>query len=182
MMRRKLKAVDSRAKLAFLVVFMIVTLHARSALSLALCLTVAALLAIAVRLPMRTVRAATMPLVPILALTVFMQVVTMQQGPAIAQVGGIAITQAALAESARMLASLLALVLASVSFMQPAVAEHVRHPVHVRAGAELLHEKRAPVEQLPHQRLAGGDVRVRLDPGVAHQLPDRALYAIDRIV
>ena len=118
MMLRLLKAVDPRAKLAFLAVFMVATLHARSVLSLGLCLAVGALLAMMVRLPLRTLRAATLPLVPILVFTVVLQVATMQHGPAIAQVGGIAITQAAFSESARIIVCLLALVLASVSFMQ----------------------------------------------------------------
>jgi energy-coupling factor transport system permease protein len=49
--------------------------------------------------------------------TVAFQVLTLQQGTLLAQVGGVAVTWEALPESGRMMACLLAIMLASVSFM-----------------------------------------------------------------
>lgn len=110
--------IDARAKLAFLTVFMVAALHARSAAALGVCLTVAVLLAVAVRLRPRELRAVLVPLVPILLFTILFQVLTLQEGLALVRIVGVAITAEALAESARMVACLLALMLVSVSFMR----------------------------------------------------------------
>ncbi len=55
------------------------------------------------------------------------------------------------------------------------VAEHVRVPELAAAPAELALEERLPEQELPDERLAGGDVAVRLDPGTSHgnELPAR---------
>ncbi|MDO4533950.1 MAG: energy-coupling factor transporter transmembrane component T [Coriobacteriia bacterium] len=120
-----LRGIDARAKLAFLVVFMVATLHARSGASLGLCLAIAVLLALAVRLRAGDVRAVLLPLAPILVFTVLFQVLTLQQGTVLVQVGGFAITQEALYEAGRMLVCLLALMLTSVSFMRCTTVEEL---------------------------------------------------------
>ena len=120
-----LRGIDARAKLAFLVVFMVATLHARSAVSVGLCLAIAVLLALAVRLRASDVRAVLLPLAPILVFTMVFQVLTLQQGTVLVQVGGFAITQEALFESGRMLVCLVALLLASISFMRCTIVEEL---------------------------------------------------------
>lgn len=120
-----LSALDARAKLAFLAVFMVAALRASGPVPLGLCLGVSVALAAAVRLDARTVRAVLLPLAPILAFTMAMQAASFQEGPALAHIGGFALTWRALAESERMLACLLALVLASVSFMRCTAVEEL---------------------------------------------------------
>ena len=51
------------------------------------------------------------------------------------------------------------------------VAEHVRQPQLRAAAAELALEEPLAVQQLAHQRLAGRQVGVRLDPGAADRDP-----------
>ena len=51
------------------------------------------------------------------------------------------------------------------------VAEHVGVPEHARAAAELALEEALAVEELAHERLAGGQVAVRLDPRPADREP-----------
>ena len=115
---KALRMLDARAKILFLAVFMLVSLHAHSLPPLAVCLGVALVLAMAVRLEPRMVAAVLLPLVPILAFTVVMQALSIQEGAPLFQIGGFKLTEAAAAESLRMVACLLALVLASVSFMR----------------------------------------------------------------
>ena len=51
------------------------------------------------------------------------------------------------------------------------VAEHVGVPEHAGAAAELALEEALAVEELAHERLAGGQVAVRLDPRPADREP-----------
>lgn len=110
--------IDARAKLVFLAVFMLVTLHAFTPVSVGACVAVALVLAFAVRLDARTVRMVLLPLAPILVFTAIMQVASIQEGEAAIFAGGFAVTWDALAATGRMVACLFALVLASVSFMK----------------------------------------------------------------
>ena len=114
----ELRALDARAKLVFLAVFMVACLHARSAASLGVCLAVSVALVVAVRLRPGEVRAVALPLAPILVFTAALQVLTLQEGAVLVRIGGLGITAGAISESVRMVACLLALMLASVSFMR----------------------------------------------------------------
>jgi len=113
-----LHGIDARAKLVFLAVFMLVVLHASTPALVGICVAVALVLAGAVRLDVRTVRAVLLPLAPILVFTAVMQVASIQEGDAAFRLGGLAVTWSALAATGRMVACLFALVLASVSFMK----------------------------------------------------------------
>lgn len=115
---KTLAALDARAKLACLVVFVVVALHARTAISLTACLILAIGLAGAVHLDKRSLRGVMLPIAPILVVTLVMQVLYFQQGDVLAQIGPVAVTAQALQEAARMLVSLLAIMLASVAFMR----------------------------------------------------------------
>jgi energy-coupling factor transport system permease protein len=114
---------DARVKLAFLAVFVVACLHARTAASLGLCMGVALALAIIVHLQPRELRAVLVPLGPILVLTVVFQVLAGQEGVTLVELGGLRVTEEALLQSVRMLACLLALMLASISFMRCASTE-----------------------------------------------------------
>ena len=136
-----LRSIDARVKLVCLVAYIIVTLHARTLVSLAVCLAAAVALAAAARLGPRDVRGVMRPLVPILVVTVVMQVLYIQQGEVFAWLGPVALTREALGESGRMLVSLLSVMLASVAFMRCTDTEELMRtlrwlltPLHV-AGA-----------------------------------------------
>lgn len=118
-----LRGIDARAKLVFLAAFMLATLHASSPASMGVCVGIALAFALLVRLDARSVRAVVLPLVPILLFTLVLQVATLQEGEAVATIGGVSITWDALAASGRMLCCLFALVLASVSFMRCTAVE-----------------------------------------------------------
>ena len=113
-----LRNIDARVKLVCLAVYIAAALHAKSPLALGICLIVAMLLAAAVHLRRRDVRAVMRPLAPILVVTAIMQVLYLQQGQAIVQLGPVTVTAEALWATARMLASLLSVMLASVAFMR----------------------------------------------------------------
>ena len=113
-----LRALDARAKILFLVVFILVTLHAREFPALGMCVGAALLLAVVVRLEPRTVAAVLLPLAPILVFTMGMQALTIQEGAVLFQIGAFKLTEAALVESLRMIACLVSLMLVSVSFMR----------------------------------------------------------------
>ena len=49
----------------------------------------------------------------------------------------------------------------------PGIAEHIRQPKQLALDAKLLAEEPLAVDELANQRLAAGDIRVRLDPGGA---------------
>ena len=115
--------IDARAKLVFLAVFMLVTLHASTPVSVGACVAVALVFAFAVRLDARTVRMVLLPLAPVLVFTAIMQVASIQEGEAAFLVGSLTVTWDALAATGRMVACLFALVLASVSFMKCTAAE-----------------------------------------------------------
>lgn len=125
MLTERLAGIDARAKLAFLIAFMVAALHAHSAFSLACCLAVAICLSVAFGLSRPIIHAAILPLIPIVLFTVLLQLLSYQEGAVLAQVGGVNVTEMALAASARMIACLLALVLASVSFMRCTRAEEL---------------------------------------------------------
>ena len=120
-----LASLDARAKLVFLAVFMLAALHARTAIAVGFCVGIAVVLAVAVRLDMRTVRAAVVPLVPILLFTVFMQALCVTEGNAVFSLGGLTVTEDALRAAIRMVACLFSLVLASVSFMRCTAVEEL---------------------------------------------------------
>lgn len=113
-----LASLDARVKLVCLVVFVVASLHAHGVLAVGLCVCAAALFAAAVRMRPREAACVLRPLWPILVITVIMQVLYLQQGDVLAQVGPVAITSGALAESARMIAVLFSIMLASVAFMR----------------------------------------------------------------
>lgn len=115
---KALSRMDPRVKLLCLAAYFVAALHARSAAALGACLAVAVGLALAVRLDARTIARVAKPLVPIVVITVIAQVLYTQQGTVLARIGPLALTADALVESARMIACLLCLVLASVSFMR----------------------------------------------------------------
>ena len=117
--------IDARAKLAFLAVFMVATLHARSPWDVAACLAFACALAVVTRVRPGTVRAVLVPLAPVLLFTVTMQVLGEQDGTVVFTVAGLAVTAEALWQSARMVGCLLALMIASISFMQVTRAEEL---------------------------------------------------------
>ncbi len=66
---------------------------------------------------------------------------------------------------------------------RPAVAEHIRVPELPAAPAKLGFEEALPVQELPHQRFARGQVAVRFDPGAAggDELPAAHLFRHARI-
>lgn len=117
--------IDARAKLVFLIAFMVATLHARDALSLGVCFGLALCLSLMVRLPRSAVRGVLVPLLPIVVFTVVLQVLAYPEGTLLARLGGVSVTVEALVTSARMVVCLLALVLASVSFMRCTRAEEL---------------------------------------------------------
>ena len=49
------------------------------------------------------------------------------------------------------------------------IAEHIRLPEFVAGDAKLLAEEALPVQELAHQRLAGGEVAVRFHPRTARR-------------
>ena len=118
-----LAGIDARAKLAFLAVFMVATLRAATLAAVGACLAAAVLLACAVRLDARAVRAVLVPIAPIVLFTVVMQALVFPEGPVALQVGAFALSQRAAVETARMAACLLALVLASLAFMRCTAVE-----------------------------------------------------------
>ena len=118
-----LSGIDARAKLAFLVVFMVSTLRAETPAAVCACLAASVALAVAVRLDAHAVRAVLVPLAPIVVFTVAMQALAFPEGPAALQVGAFALSQRAVSASARMVACLLALVLASLAFMRCTAVE-----------------------------------------------------------
>ena len=115
---KTLSSLDPRVKSLCLLAFFIAAFHARSALALGVCLTVAVLCAGAVRLGARGFFGVLRPLAPILVITVIMQVLYVQQGAVLVQIGSIAVTQEALVSSARMLVCLLSIMVMSVAFMK----------------------------------------------------------------
>lgn len=123
--REALAGVDARAKLAFLAVFIVAALHAATPVALGTCLVVAVVLSVAVRLRPRELRAVLAPLAPIVVFTAVMQVLCVQSGAVLLTMGGLVVTADALAEALRMVACLLALMLASVSFMHCTTAEEL---------------------------------------------------------
>ena len=122
---KTLASIDARVKLACLIIFVIAALHARSAPAVAACVALAIALAATVKLGGRAVRAIMLPLAPILVITTIMQVLYFQQGSVLATIGPVAITAEALYASVRMIASLLAIMLASVSFMRCTTTEEL---------------------------------------------------------
>lgn len=122
---KTLSSLDARVKLACLAIFIVATLHAHAPLAVAACVALAIALACAVKLSVRDVRSVMLPLAPILIITTVMQVLYFQQGLAIASIGPVAITADALYASVRMVACLLAIMLASVSFMRCTATEEL---------------------------------------------------------
>ncbi len=114
----KLATLDARVKLACLAFFVVAVLHAHGAFAVGMCAGAAILLAVAVRMRPREDARVLRPFWPILVITVVMQVLYLQQGDVLAQVGSVAITSGALAESARMIVVLFSIMLASVAFMR----------------------------------------------------------------
>lgn len=109
---------DARVKLVCLVLYFIAALHARTPVALGACAVVAAALAVAARLSPRSIAMTIRPLAVILVFTVFMQVVYVQQGAVLAQVGPIVITQGTLETAGAMVVGLVCVMVASVSFMR----------------------------------------------------------------
>ena len=122
---KTLTSFDARVKLACLAIYIVATLHARAPLAVAACVALAIALACIVRISSRDVRAIMLPLAPILIVTAIMQVLYFQQGLVVASIGPIAITAEALYASVRMVACLLAIMLASVSFMRCTTTEEL---------------------------------------------------------
>lgn len=110
--------IDARVKLAMLVAYVVVALHARTVASLALCCACAVAFTCAARLKIADASRALLPLVPIVVVTAVMQVLYYQDGPVLAQLGPVAITQEALVQAARMVVALACIMATSVSFMR----------------------------------------------------------------
>jgi len=113
-----LRALDPRVKFACLLLYFIAAFHARTALALGICLVVAITCACAVRLGARGFFGVLRPLVPVLVVTIVMQVLYMQQGDVLASFGPVVVTQGALEACARMLVCLLCVMVMSVAFMR----------------------------------------------------------------
>ena len=116
---------DARAKLFCLIVYVVAALHARTPLAVGACVIAAIVVACAVRLGFRDAWRSLRPLLPIVAITVVMQVLTEQQGDALVWLGGFAVTREALLASCRMVLILAAIMVASVSFMRCTTAEEL---------------------------------------------------------
>lgn len=113
-----LERLDARVKLACLAAYVVVALHARTPLALGLCLAAALLVGLAARLSWRDVRAVACPLVPVVVVTVVMQVLSVQEGEVLVWLGGFAVTSGVLWASVRMVGALLGVMAMSVSFMR----------------------------------------------------------------
>lgn len=120
-----LASLDARVKFACLLVYCTATLHARSAPALAVCIVAAACMAIATRLTLASAARAVRPLAAILVITVVMQVLYVQEGAVLVQLGPVAVTQGALAASALMLAGLACIMIASLAFMRCTPSEQL---------------------------------------------------------
>ena len=120
-----LQMVDARVKLVCLAVYIVVALHAGTPAALALCLAAAVLVAAFVRMTPRDAGMVMRPLAPIVLITVIMQVWYFQQGHVIAQLGPVVLTTEGLWAIARMVLSLLSIMLASVAFMRCTATEEL---------------------------------------------------------
>ena len=116
---------QARSKLLCLVVFVVVVLHARTPIALGMCTAVACAAAFVARLRAHDAIAVLRPLAPIVLITAIMQVLYIQQGDVLAQIGPIAITVGALCESARMVVGLVCIMVASVAFMRTTTTEEL---------------------------------------------------------
>ena len=120
-----LARIDARVKLVCLVVYVIATLHAHTVVSLGICLAIAIALAASVRMSARDTAGVLRPLLVILVITAIMQVLSIQQGDVLVQLGPVAVTAAALASIARMVVGLFCIMLASVAFMRCTPSEEL---------------------------------------------------------
>lgn len=109
---------DARVKLLCLTAYFIAALHARSALSLSACALAAFATAASVRLDARATIVALRPFAVVLVITAIMQVLYIQQGPTLVQVGSVSITQGAIVEAVRMVAGLVCVTVVSIAFMR----------------------------------------------------------------
>ena len=119
------RALDGRTKLLCLLVYFVAAFHARSALALGLVFALAVCAAVATRMGVRRFFGVLRPLAAILVVTVVMQVLYLQQGAVLVQIGPVAVTQEALVASARMLVCLLSVMVMSSAFMRCTPAEEL---------------------------------------------------------
>ena len=109
---------DARVKFVCLVVYVVAALHARTPIAIGLCALTAVAMAAATRLKLRSVAKAIRPLAVILLFTGVMQVLYVQQGAVLVQLGPIAVTQGALVAAATMVAGLACVMVVSLAFMR----------------------------------------------------------------
>lgn len=117
-MRNAGEGFDARMKVLCLVVYAIAALHARTLLALGVCALAALAMAVATGMTVRTALAALRPLAVVLAFTVVMQVLYIQQGAVLLAVGPVAVTQGALEAAGSMLVGLVCVMVASIAFMR----------------------------------------------------------------
>lgn len=124
---RREVATNRRARmlLTLLVVYFVVTLCARSTLVLSACLAIAAACALASRVKPKEAARALGPLLSILVITAVAQVLYVQQGTVVAELGPISLTVEALETIAVMMVRLVSLMLASVAFTHAVSADEL---------------------------------------------------------
>ena len=120
-----LARIDARVKLLCLVAYVIATLHAHTLPALGICVAAAVAAALAVRMGGRDMARVLRPLLIILVVTAIMQVLGIQQGDVLVQLGPIAVTTGALASIGRMVGALFAVMVASVAFMRCTPSEEL---------------------------------------------------------
>lgn len=113
-----LASIDARVKLLCLIVYFVAALHAHSVIACALTFVVAVACAVAVRLGWRRAVGVIVPLLPIVVITVVLQVLTIQTGDVLWQAGSVVVTSDALLSVARMVVVLASIMLMSVAFMR----------------------------------------------------------------
>ena len=122
-LRNRVRSADARLLLAALVIFCVATLHVRTIAGLAVCLALALMCAGVAGLSVQDARRALVPLAPIVAITVVMQVFVYQEGTVLVAIGPLSVTNAGCMQALRMVASLVAVVVANVAFMRVVATE-----------------------------------------------------------
>lgn len=128
--RRKLRAdvllgVDARVKLVCLAMFVIVSLHANTVASLAICAACAIASALAVGVGPFEMGRVLRPLAPIVVVTAIMQLASFQQGAVLFAAGPVTVTSEAVFSAVRMIVGLFCVMTASVSFMRCTSSEEL---------------------------------------------------------
>lgn len=110
--------VDARVKAICLTLFVIAALHAKGVLAVSACVVSSVLVALLSGCMARSFSSILRPLLPILLLTAFAQVCAQQQGMTVISVGAFRVTLEGLWATARMVAVLFSIMVASISFMR----------------------------------------------------------------